>query len=135
MVKLVSECDQAITCLISVNSLVFLSSFVYANNDYISRRRLWSYLGNVKWNFSLVPWMISGDFNVLSHPSECSKFDGHQVVSLEMQEFLDCQQEIVVMDHFSTGCYFTWSNRQDNNFQARKLDRILVNECWVDFFS
>lgn len=132
-VRLVSECDQAISCLISINSMEFLASFIYAKNDYVSRRKLWEYLVSVKTNS--IPWMISGDFNILNHPSECSKYDGRQIVNMEIQEFLDCQQEIGVADHFSSGCFYTWSNKQEENFQARKLDRVLVNASWFDSFA
>lgn len=130
--KWISECDQAITCLVNVDSTEFVIIFVYACNRYIERIRLWQYLVAIKGLFPSKPWMIPGDFNVLMHPSECSKFEGVPAINLETQEFLDCLNEIEVLDHFSTGCYFTWSNMQENNFQARKLDRLLVNEEWLD---
>lgn len=32
------------------------------------------------------------------------------------------------------GCHFTWSNKNSLIPKARKLDRALVNEAWLDSF-
>lgn len=36
------------------------------------------------------------------------------------------------MDHNYIGFYYTWTNRQGATFQARKLDRAMVNDAWLD---
>ncbi|XP_039010000.1 uncharacterized protein LOC120138638 [Hibiscus syriacus] len=46
-------------------------------------------------------------------------------------EFQDCLEELDLMDHHFLGPTFTWSNRQEGSFLARKLDRILVNTQWL----
>ncbi|XVF76997.1 hypothetical protein PTKIN_Ptkin14bG0004700 [Pterospermum kingtungense] len=35
-------------------------------------------------------------------------------------------------DHPYGGAGFTWTNRQEDSFQARKLDRVMVGSGWMD---
>lgn len=37
------------------------------------------------------------------------------------------------MDMHSTGCVFTWSNKQEGEAQVfTKIDRVMINQAWVD---
>ncbi|XVE49746.1 hypothetical protein DITRI_Ditri01bG0106000 [Diplodiscus trichospermus] len=47
-----------------------------------------------------------------------------------MQEFVDCRNEIAVFDHIVAGPLFTWSNKHQEGFLARKLDQALINDYW-----
>ncbi|XP_039066047.1 uncharacterized protein LOC120211619 [Hibiscus syriacus] len=48
-----------------------------------------------------------------------------------MEEFKDCLEDLEVQDHPFVGPLFTWSNKQDDSYLARKLDRILTNSQWL----
>jgi hypothetical protein len=70
------------------------------------RGELWQHLGLVKNKVGISPWMLSGDFNVLKHESE--KGDGMWLNCYE-QDFVDCVNNIEVMDLPFSGCFFTWN--------------------------
>lgn len=129
-----STIDQCITCRVTVQNRSFVVSFVYAFNFAQERRRLWSYLVTTGDTIGMEPWMVLGDFNVMLCPNESSKFDGSQIFNQDMKDFKDCLEEVGLFDHIFSGPTFTWINNQDESFQARKLDRVLVNEQWLNEF-
>lgn len=94
-----------------------------------------SYLVSMKSVVGGEPWTVLGDFNVLWNPKESSRFDGSQGMA-RYAGFCDCLNEVEIFDHVFFDPSFTWINNQDDTFQARKLDRVLVNDQWLDsFFS
>lgn len=121
-VSLHSMIDQCITLSVTFENIFFMISFIYGANDQIKRRSLWSYLVEMQESFGQQAWLLLGDFNVLACPSECSRFDGNYSQGSDIKEFCEC------MD--SLGCF-----DQGDSFQARKLDRVLINSFWIDFFS
>lgn len=58
---------------IKYNSQCFVTSFIYAANDQIYRRRLWSYLDKLKDVVNNFAWILLADFNVLASPTKCKK--------------------------------------------------------------
>ena len=42
---------------------------------------------------------------------------------------------LAVFDHVYTGPLYTWTNKQDEGFMARKLDQALVNCSWLYMFA
>ncbi|KAL4340743.1 hypothetical protein GQ457_08G017340 [Hibiscus cannabinus] len=59
----------------------------------------------------------SFDFDTLGHYS-----------SSEMIDFQDYLAALVLSDHPYYGPLFTWTNKQEGSFLARKLDRLLIND-------
>ncbi|XP_039020658.1 uncharacterized protein LOC120152524 [Hibiscus syriacus] len=58
--------------------------------------------------------------------------------SFREKEFVisaNCVDDLGVFDHPYTGPFFTWSNKQQDNFMARKLDRVLINSSCLEAFS
>ncbi|XP_039002041.1 uncharacterized protein LOC120128434 [Hibiscus syriacus] len=43
-------------------------------------------------------------------------------------------QDLQLQEHPFFGPTFLWSNKQSDNFLARKLDRVLINPIWFDYF-
>ncbi|XVE69029.1 hypothetical protein DITRI_Ditri09bG0116900 [Diplodiscus trichospermus] len=84
--------------------------------------------------YSHIPWILAGDFNVVVHPSESSNFNGYQTSNADIKDFSECLHKIAVLDHTAFGPSFTWSNKQQGNFIAKKLYRVLVNEVWLKEF-
>ncbi|XVE78458.1 hypothetical protein DITRI_Ditri13aG0147000 [Diplodiscus trichospermus] len=52
---------------------------------------------------------------------ESSHYNGSQVPNADSKEFIECIQKIAVLDHVSSGPFFTWTNKQDQNFLAKNL--------------
>ena len=104
-VSLISVTNQSITCKINVDSKQFFFSAIYGSNDGIGRRRLWSHLQALNDTFEGEPWMIAGDFNIISHPSESS--NESQEFTAEIREFTNCLSHIAAFDHVFSGLLFT----------------------------
>ena len=47
-----------------------------------------------------------------------------------MKEFNEVRNIISVFDHVASGPLFTWTNKHQEGFIARKLDRVLINSSW-----
>ncbi|XP_071699442.1 uncharacterized protein [Rutidosis leptorrhynchoides] len=118
-----------------VDKSTFYCSFVYASNYGIQSRRLWSDLSRHKALAGRFPWVILGDFNVTLKFEEHS--DGGAFMSDEMIEFQNCINDIEVEDLCNTGFNFTWTKslKNPNCDVLKKLDRVLVNEEFINTFS
>lgn len=49
--------------------------------------------------------------------------------------FRECVEEVELTDLQCDGLFMTWSNKRSLGFLAKKLDRFLVNDCWLDAFQ
>ncbi|XVF60890.1 hypothetical protein PTKIN_Ptkin08bG0084500 [Pterospermum kingtungense] len=99
----VAVMDQCITCLVECMGKRFYASSVYASNFSTDRRRLWKHLEDMSVLVDKGSWIISGDFNVLLHPSESSNYSGISVLSADMKDFAQCVENIGVIDHVYMG--------------------------------
>ncbi|KAL4334719.1 hypothetical protein GQ457_07G002500 [Hibiscus cannabinus] len=130
----VSSYSQAITCCLRRGDDSFYCSFVYACNGREDRRELWREFIDVKARIGASPWVLAGDFNVISRPQESSDYNGIQGVSGALEDFITCQEDVDVTDHPFSGLLFTWCNRREDDPLSRKLDRVLVNQNWFSSF-
>ncbi|KAK4421401.1 hypothetical protein Salat_2090600 [Sesamum alatum] len=77
-----------------------------------------------------MPWLILGDFNCVKSPEE--KQFGVVPTWYELKDFVDCCLALGLHDAPTTSCYFTWSSNNDNNPVWCKLDRVLLNNEWLE---
>ncbi|KAL7215163.1 hypothetical protein ACSBR1_027345 [Camellia fascicularis] len=83
---------------------------------------------------SKVPLVMLGGFNAIRYGSK--KFGGSSVWSSEKEAFNSHILQLELMDLSYGGCQFTWANKRDSgDYIATKIDRVLVNESWLDSFS
>lgn len=127
---------QHISCKIVSTDLVvtFYASFIYAFNNYVARRSLWSDLSRFKGSFPvslLSPWVLSGDFNVCLHTDEMNSVSNF---SIDMREFNDLIAALDVFDLNFTGKFFTWWDCNILHPTFKKLDRVLINPDWITAF-
>ncbi|KAK9755868.1 hypothetical protein RND81_01G056400 [Saponaria officinalis] len=108
----------------------FQATFVYASNDPKVRENLWGALCSI--SSSVNSWIILGDFNVVRDISE--RISGHPPNLSEILDFNSCLLQCGLEDMQSTGCEFTWTNKQDGARVWCKLDRVLVNYSWFGQF-
>ncbi|GJV27431.1 RNA-directed DNA polymerase, eukaryota, reverse transcriptase zinc-binding domain protein [Tanacetum coccineum] len=82
-----------------------------------------------------VPWVILGDFNVTMKMDEQSY--GCSRISNDMNEFRECIGDIEVEDILSSGFQFTWTKslKNPNCKTLKKLDRIMINEIFLEKYS
>lgn len=136
-VKVISKSLQSINCLIKLPyvQMEFAVSFVYGLTCKKLRRELWSELLflAVSPEISCHPWAVLGDFNQILYASEHSNAD-HFSSSRGMRDFSSCITSSGLSDLPFCGASFTWSNKHEVGVVAKKLDRILVNDQWLDSF-
>ncbi|KAE8724823.1 hypothetical protein F3Y22_tig00009840pilonHSYRG00015 [Hibiscus syriacus] len=130
--SILSASDQSLSIAGNINGCRTLITAVYGSNSGIGRRGLWDHLRSLESLVGSSPWVVGGDFNVVLSVDESSDFESLGVHnSSDMEDFQDCLGDLDLLDHPFLGPTFTWSNRQDEGFLARKLDRILVNPEWL----
>ncbi|PKI39155.1 hypothetical protein CRG98_040456 [Punica granatum] len=76
-------------------------------------------------------WVLIGDFNAIKDIQEVKAVGREVVIDQSMRDFADFLNSTELTDHTSIGCYYMWSNKRQEGFQARKIDRVLINEKWV----
>ena len=77
---------------------------------------------------------LAGDFNIITHPTESSNYNGSQVVNADIRDFKECISALFVTNHAFIGLHYTWFNHQHEGFLAKKMDRVLVNDIWLTSF-
>ncbi|PKU79523.1 Putative ribonuclease H protein [Dendrobium catenatum] len=128
----ISSSSQHIHGILSMGSFPPIHlTVIYAANSVEERKHLWEQIIAASPPVDQ-PWIIMGDFN-------CYRFDyekaGGSVSSPsrlgELNSFIfNCG----VQDLSSTGLYYTWFNQRVDNLIHIKLDRILVNNAFLDVF-
>lgn len=132
-----SSSSQSINCHIyseKIRKYFFLSA-IYASNDEIDRRILWSEMRNLKSLVSSAPWLAVGDFNVVLQMNECSEFYDGLAAPSKVQDFHSCINDTELIDIPQSGPIFTWTNKRIDGFLARKLDRAMANSKWLEDYA
>ncbi|XP_039049215.1 uncharacterized protein LOC120190158 [Hibiscus syriacus] len=116
----------------------FFCNYSYSDNGRIwvlcfSRRQLWNQLSTTASVVGSDAWLIGDDFNVILNMEESSNAVNSATVS-DISDFQRCVEELGIFDHQYTDPLFTWSNKQQDTYLARKLDRVLINPSWFVAF-
>lgn len=113
----------------------FFFSVIYTSNSDMERRFLWQDLCLTHSCMSEVAWLLTGDFNVILNMSENSDYYLGMTIPMNMQDFRNCVEEVGITDLYSEGPSFTWNNNRRTGFVAKKLDRFLMNDLWLQQFD
>ncbi|KAL0927368.1 hypothetical protein M5K25_001532 [Dendrobium thyrsiflorum] len=108
---------------------VFFLSIVYASNLQSDRVCLWDNLKEIRPD-SNMPWIILGDFNCCRFPFE--KSGGSSLSASQTWDFNSFIFDAGLMDLASKGLNFTWFNQRPSDPIHLKLDRMLINETWLE---
>ena len=122
-------------CLLKIRgtSIPFYVTIVYGENSDVKRRELWSGLRKAKVLMGNKPWMLMGDFNAMLFPHD--GFGGSSRRNLSMDEFYNCVEDIEVFDARYSGVHYMWTQKPRGEVGIlRKLDRIMVNTEFMDYF-
>ncbi|GKD36617.1 RNA-directed DNA polymerase, eukaryota, reverse transcriptase zinc-binding domain protein [Tanacetum coccineum] len=133
-VMVIQAVKQSVLCLVktSPDQIKFYLSIVYASNNENERMELWNCLEMKKRIAENHHWVVMGDFNVTLKPEEHS--NRGSVCNTDMQEFIEFVNNLKVDDLCSSGFYFTWTKslKNPNNSTLKKLDRILMNDNFIN---
>ncbi|XP_059302336.1 uncharacterized protein LOC132054310 [Lycium ferocissimum] len=103
---------------------------VYASCDAGERRMLWDSISQVSNLFDL-PWLVGGDFNVISTEEE--KLGGLPVLYNEVADFNHCLSSCGLQDLGYVGSTYTWWNgRAEEACIFKRLDRMVCNDKLLD---
>ncbi|XP_062118725.1 uncharacterized protein LOC133832391 [Humulus lupulus] len=108
-IEVLKESDQFVhICVKEVKSnKLFCVTFVYGRNSTEGR---------------LPPWGTD-------------RVGGRTISAIELEDAQKWRALGLVDELHSTGSHYTWTNKQDNeNIIYSKLDRVVKNEDWLDFF-
>uniref|UniRef100_A0A803QR69 DUF4283 domain-containing protein n=1 Tax=Cannabis sativa TaxID=3483 RepID=A0A803QR69_CANSA len=105
----------------------FYATFLYAFNEDGGRIELWNELQQL---VTKEEWVLLGDFNEILHKEERV---GKKVKYKATTEFANCIEICHLEDLKASGNFYRWCNkRQDDERIYSKIDRVLVNEAWLD---
>ncbi|KAK4413795.1 hypothetical protein Salat_2792300 [Sesamum alatum] len=75
------------------------------------------------------PWLILSNFNGVRSPDEKL---GVTPTWYELKDFTDCCLCLGLQDAPSSGCFYTWYSNNESNPVWCKLDRVLMNNEWLE---
>lgn len=76
-------------------------------------------------------WILMGDFNEILEGEEHSGFEAAPRLPPGMRDFQDVARYCKLTDMGFQGPLFTWCNKREEGLICKKLDRVLVNEEWL----
>ena len=128
--------DQIITVsvLMEGEDEEILCSFVYAENTAEKRKELSDDIKSHQNSpmFKNKEWVIMEDFNEILDGDEHSSYQDSGLTTPGMRDFESVIQHCKLLDMGYQGPKFTWCNRRGEGTVCKKLDRILVNETWLN---
>lgn len=86
LVELIGTAFHDMHFKIRINNNIFIFSTIYASRKFSIRKVLWDKLTELA-NFFDLPWLLMGDFNDISSPSE--KFGGLPPNMMKLKIFND----------------------------------------------
>lgn len=108
---------------IDLNIQMFVT-FIYGFNTPSDRKSLWRDLRVMASSINLT-WCLLGDFNEVKSVYEIN--GGDDTWDCGMQDFINC-----IEDLRAVGDFHTWWNSSDTKPSFKKLDRVMVNNHWLN---
>ncbi|KAF8021012.1 hypothetical protein BT93_G1427 [Corymbia citriodora subsp. variegata] len=108
-------------------------SVVYGEHTFVARRPLWSELISLSSSLKECPWMVAGDFNAIRDPSD--RMGSPDIWIPTFDNFKECLDQAELFDLRYVGFQFTWFTSSGTQRKQRKIDWVLVNNCWCNTFS
>ncbi|CAN1132936.1 hypothetical protein LINPERHAP2_LOCUS7351 [Linum perenne] len=106
----------------------FALTTINGSPSVAEREHLWSDICRMSRNIK-IPWILVGDFNAML--SSDDKRGGPDFSLSSNRSFIDCCNTSGLSDTRFLGPWATWYR----GMAAKRLDRALVNDCWMLNFS
>ncbi|XP_059285640.1 uncharacterized protein LOC132039116 [Lycium ferocissimum] len=134
-VEILEDTSQQVTLKLFFEELdkTMVVTLVYAKCDAIERLSLWDSMYCLADSMT-APWLIGDDFNVILNEEE--NIGGLPILPQEYEDFAFCINSCELSEISFKGSPFTWWNgRADQECIFKRLDRILSNEQFQDWFG
>ncbi|XP_060183224.1 uncharacterized protein LOC132613196 [Lycium barbarum] len=134
-VEVLLDIEQAITVKLQFQDFnkEMVVTMVYAKCSDVERMQLWDSLYLLANNMT-APWLVGGDFNVILNEEE--KIGGLPVLPQEYEDFAFCLNSCELHEMPFKGSPFTWWNgRAANDCIFKRLDRIVYNDAFQNWFG
>ncbi|XP_020255421.1 uncharacterized protein LOC109832477 [Asparagus officinalis] len=128
--------DQSITCKVQSldERMKCVITSIYGLNQMQARKDLWLELKMLQLSTINEPWLLCGDFNTVISNDE--KFGGSILSEADTKDFRDCIKDCNLNHLKTTGCFYTWNNKQDQDSRVwSRLDMALVNDAWIHLYT
>nr|XP_027103174.1 uncharacterized protein LOC113724473 [Coffea arabica] len=126
--------DQFLQLVITHESIptVFYSTFVYAKCTRQERHELWSTIQGISSTISRRPWLLGGDFNVISFLEEYLGSSPQDMGTIA--DFNSCLHSCLLKQARVVGSKYTWTGIRNGRRIWKKLDHVLYNNEWEQHF-
>ncbi|KAL2246936.1 UNVERIFIED_CONTAM: Transposon TX1 uncharacterized protein [Sesamum indicum] len=127
--------EQFIQCYITIKALheSCIITIAYGASEVIDRRTLWHTLGTLAQQCSNDPWLVGGDFNAVRDLNEVCGISGD--IRIATEDFNNGIQEAGLLPLPMQGEWYTWHNCSTTTRSLwKRLDRILINDRWLERF-
>ncbi|XP_020684802.1 uncharacterized protein LOC110101296 [Dendrobium catenatum] len=130
--KLLFTSSQLIHGMFQVGSSdVCCVSVVYASNSINERQIIWNQIFQIPGNIS-APWAILEGFNCCKFATD--KAGGSSLHHSKLGELTSLCLNTEVFDLAYVGHFYTWFNQRIDNLIHIKLDRVFVNNIWLNLY-
>ena len=97
----------------------FSITFVYGENEEAGREVLWRNIKEIGQKM-FKPWLVVGDFNdILAMEERIGRRRNRRL----NDSFLECVNSCELEDMKSSGCYYTWNNKQQGEARVCSKNR------------
>lgn len=77
-------------------------------------------------------WILMGDNNDILDGEEHSGFSDSPMIPMGMRDFQEITSYCKLTDMGYQGSVYTWRNKHEEGLTCKKLDRVLINEEWLN---
>ena len=129
--RIYSQTEQSLSMVLAHNAAPssLLVTFVHAFCTKTARNLLWTDLSNIC-NVNL-PGVIYGDFNTIISMDE--KKGGKPFQISDSLDFIDFISNNSLLDVGFSGAPYTWCNNRSSKARIwKRLDRVLINQQWLN---
>lgn len=129
--QVLSSSHSYIDATIIYKGKSFHTTFVYGEPDQSKRYQVWCSLSSLQ-PVSVIPWLLTGDFNEIVDNSE--KCGGPERAEGTFCAFRSFLSKNGLFDLKFSGRYLSWRGKRHSHLVLCRLDRSVSNSEWTELF-
>lgn len=129
--SLLDKGAQFVHGLVYFDSFSILITYVYMHDEGHDRIYLWNFIFGLASAITSL-WLVMEDF--ITTLSWKDKVNGTPLTLNKLGEIRECVFDSGLLDLKCTDLYYTWSNLQIKNPIFYKIDQMLCNPSWMNYY-